>query len=87
MKNYDPEVLKTAQLEMIKQYRAGNAEALSAEGITMTQERNEIWLPVLSESLSKQNTFIAVGAGHLFGPHGLVELLRNSGFNVEPDGE
>jgi uncharacterized protein YbaP (TraB family) len=30
-----------------------------------------------------QIPFVCVGAGHMVGPHGLVELLRNKGYQVE----
>jgi uncharacterized protein YbaP (TraB family) len=35
-------------------------------------------LPLLAEG----GLFVGVGAGHLSGPEGLVELLRQSGYTV-----
>jgi len=46
-------------------------------------KRNKKWIPKL-DSLMKNNTcFIAVGAGHLPGEDGLLNLLRKTGYNVE----
>jgi hypothetical protein len=34
----------------------------------------------------KEKTMVAIGAAHLFGTHGVINLLRNEGFNVQPVG-
>ena len=34
--------------------------------------------------MAKQAMFIAVGAGHLAGEMGVLQLLRNEGFKVTP---
>lgn len=46
--------------------------------------RNRNWLPKLRQRLLEPGTtFVAVGAGHLVGPDGLVSLLRAEGVTVE----
>jgi hypothetical protein len=46
--------------------------------------RNAAWLPVIERELAGAGTeFIAVGAGHLLGPDGLVAQLRARGVTVE----
>lgn len=46
--------------------------------------RNAAWLPVIERELAGRNTeFVAVGAGHLLGPDGLIALLRARGLHVE----
>ena len=35
-------------------------------------------------ALTTAPMFIAVGAGHLPGPNGLINLLRSKGYTVEP---
>lgn len=48
-------------------------------------ERNLNWNEQLKEILPKDEPiFIAVGAGHLPGKNGLIELLRKQGYTVEP---
>lgn len=47
-------------------------------------DRNKKWVPVIESTMKDQNTFIAVGAGHLGGEMGLINLLRQKGYKVEP---
>ena len=51
---------------------------------TMLTKRNQNWMLQLKALLPEQDLFIAVGAGHLPGAEGLIELLRKEGFTVEP---
>jgi len=44
--------------------------------------RNTNWIPVIEKQIAAEQTFIAVGAGHLGGPKGVIELLRNQGYTV-----
>lgn len=53
------------------------------EGSLLT-DRNVKWIPVIKKLIKKQPTFIAVGAAHLGGPNGVVELLRKEGYTVTP---
>lgn len=45
-------------------------------------KRNSNWIPVIEGLITKQKTFIAVGAAHLGGEKGVVELLRKQGYNL-----
>lgn len=46
--------------------------------------RNMNWIPKLEIIMKDQKAFIAVGAGHLGGPDGMVRLLRKAGYAVKP---
>lgn len=49
----------------------------------LVTDRTANWLPKVDELLhGSQNAIIVVGAGHLVGPDGLVELLKKQGFKV-----
>lgn len=50
----------------------------------LVDERNKAWMKRLPGLLASRPTFVAVGALHLPGPHGLIELLRNEGYTVTP---
>ncbi|WP_266363019.1 TraB/GumN family protein [Tellurirhabdus rosea] len=50
----------------------------------LTDERNRTWMKKLPALVSSRPTFIAVGALHLPGPQGLIELFRKEGYKVEP---
>ncbi len=46
--------------------------------------RNNAWVPKLIAYMTEMPSFIAVGAGHLAGNHGIILQLRKEGYNVEP---
>ena len=47
-------------------------------------KRNKNWIPKIEQLIQQKTCFIAVGAGHLAGENGILELLRKQGFTVEP---
>lgn len=46
--------------------------------------RNAAWAEQLDGMLATKSVLVAVGAGHLPGPQGLIELLRKAGYTVTP---
>jgi TraB/PrgY/gumN family len=48
----------------------------------MFDTRNRAWLPKLLPDLNAGGAFVAVGAGHMLGPVGLLALLEAEGFAV-----
>lgn len=47
-------------------------------------DRNVNWAKKLQDLMSKRSLVIAVGAGHLPGKKGVLNLLKHSGYRVEP---
>lgn len=47
------------------------------------KQRNEKWLPKLQAAMNEAPTMFVFGAGHLIGDYGILQLLRNAGYNVE----
>ncbi len=45
--------------------------------------RNERWIGRIIERMDQRSVFFAVGAGHLPGPNGVINLLRKEGYTVE----
>ncbi len=45
--------------------------------------RNKKWIPRMSKKMDKSSVFFAVGAGHLWGDNGVINLLRKDGYKVE----
>lgn len=81
--------------EMVRAWATGDVAALDAyvngdmrndapelyEAIIV--QRNENWIPQIVEILDGEGTvFIAVGAAHLPGENGVIELLRGEGYEV-----
>lgn len=50
----------------------------------LLDNRNKKWIPLIEREIKERSTFFAVGAGHLGGASGVVNLLRNSGYTVSP---
>ncbi|MDF8359426.1 TraB/GumN family protein [Achromobacter anxifer] len=50
----------------------------------MLLERNQAWLPPLQRYLDEGNAVVVVGAAHLPGEAGLLNLLQESGYRVKP---
>ena len=50
----------------------------------MIVARNRNWLPKIQAEAAKKPTLFAVGTAHLIGNQGLIMLLRESGYQVEP---
>lgn len=83
--------------QMNEAYHAGDLIALEeltsdVESSGMTEEerqrlinnRNETWVNFLIGAIPTTSMLIVVGAGHFPGPKGILNLLRNAGFTVEP---
>ncbi|MTI21867.1 TraB/GumN family protein [Fulvivirga sp. RKSG066] len=47
-------------------------------------QRNKEWLPKMTDYMKKAPTFFAVGTSHLPDDDGLIHLLQEEGYNVEP---
>lgn len=47
-------------------------------------ERNIKWVPRMIEMMDQKSMFFAVGAGHLWGENGVINLLRKEGYIVTP---
>ena len=61
-----------------------NGGIVTSEEKLFIDDRNKKWVPQMRESLASKRTFIAVGAGHLGGPNGLIRLLEKEGFTLSP---
>ena len=47
-------------------------------------KRNDNWIPKIIKLMNKKPTFIAVGAAHLGGERGILNLLKKEGYTVKP---
>ncbi len=54
------------------------------EEANLLDNRNLNWVPQIEEMISEKSTFIAVGAGHLGGPKGVIRLLEEKGYTLKP---
>ena len=50
----------------------------------LSNTRNRKWMDKITKTLPVQSALVVVGAAHLIGKQGLITLLRESGYTVEP---
>lgn len=88
LKETQPDALQN----LINLYQKGAVEELyqlvseENEKITriMIHQRNSNWVKQMENKMKIQSGFYAVGAGHLGGPKGLIKLLLDKGYLVQP---
>jgi uncharacterized protein YbaP (TraB family) len=91
----DLESIKQKYESMVDAWKTGDAKKLNdlmvAELKSKTPklykeliaDRNVNWLPMIEPyQKTPQKEFILVGVGHLVGPDGIVEALRQKGYKV-----
>jgi len=49
----------------------------------LLSNRNKNWIPIIEKIAKEKATFFGVGAGHLGGELGVIQLLRKQGYTVE----
>ncbi len=86
--------MKALFADMVAQYKAEEINALykTTEEYTdsddemrfMLHNRNANWAEVLEERLGEKTLFIAVGAAHLGGEEGVINLLKEQGYQMTP---
>ena len=69
--------------EMMPLMKEQSPEFLKFEDLFLTN-RNKNWIPKLIEAFHSKSCFVAVGAAHLFEENGILNLLRQEGFTIEP---
>ena len=87
-------VLEKASTEMVQAWKAGDAaqmEMFTQKSLKefpevekkLFTERNKAWTTRISRLLSQEgDVFVVVGAGHLVGKGGLLEMLKAKGYKV-----
>lgn len=71
-------------MSKLKSLLYDNKEMTPEQRKVLLEDRNTGWLPVLEKAIQEKSTFIMVGAGHLMGKKGLVELLKAKGYTLRP---
>lgn len=89
--NFDS--VKIEMRKMIDIYQLKNVDSLysymkqnGADG-EFEQEllikRNQKWIPIITKAINQKSSFFAVGAGHLGGESGVLNLLRKVGYHIK----
>jgi uncharacterized protein len=77
-------VYKKQELKKIQKLFNDSEFGMSDNQDILLDKRNKNWVKQLKEIMQKESVFIAVGAGHLVGQMGLIELLRKEGYTLRP---
>jgi uncharacterized protein YbaP (TraB family) len=78
--------------QLARSFKEGDSETIDSMVATMPEnlraalldQRNENWGRKMPDILSPQKTFMAVGAAHLGGKKGLLNILETQGFELRP---
>jgi len=82
--------------ETVKLYKTQNIEGMVAMVVdsdakenstyenVLLSNRNQNWIPVMSKMMTTGPVFFAVGAGHLAGKSGVINLLKKQGYKLTP---
>ncbi len=68
--------------EMIKMINEDKNSSISKHQDKLLINRNKNWIPRIAELAKEEPTFFVVGAGHLAGDNGVINLLRKEGYTV-----
>jgi uncharacterized protein YbaP (TraB family) len=75
-------VYKSQNLTKLIESIEGSPDLMNAEEALLTK-RNNNWIPVMEKNMKEGSCFFAVGAAHLPGKNGVLELLKKAGYMVK----
>lgn len=91
VENFDKEKKQTKKMmevyfnqevnKLIPMMKKQSPEFMAYEDIFL-YNRNKAWIPKLKVEMADRHCFIAVGAAHLFGDGGVIDLLVKEGYTV-----
>lgn len=72
------------EMEKVLNEKLGNScDDTPEEENALIYDRNAAWVKKMPEIMKAKPTFFAVGAMHLVGPKGVLQLLKDAGYTVE----
>lgn len=74
---------KKRNIQLIYQFMKDIGTSDEFENNLLTK-RNKNWIPIMEKTMAEMPTFFAVGAGHLGGENGVINLLEKLGYTLEP---
>lgn len=63
--------------------QASQSKEIGSDMTVFLDDRNKRWISKMEHAMKDQSVFFAVGAGHLGGSNGLINLLKRSGYTLE----
>lgn len=78
------QLYKDQDIEGMQQMMKDDENGIGKYEELLLVNRNRNWIPVMKSMMVEQPTFFAVGAGHLGGSRGVVQLLIQEGYHLKP---
>ncbi|HZH35852.1 MAG TPA: TraB/GumN family protein [Flavisolibacter sp.] len=72
------------QLEKLEELTTKDDMGIQNFTDVLLYDRNKNWTEKMQSMMSKSSVVVAVGAGHLPGQKGVINLLRKAGYKVDP---
>jgi hypothetical protein len=76
-----PDIMEDVDVESLERHGYTKQE-LDELQRTLLDDRNADWIPKLEKLFEQDKVFVAVGAAHLQGPHGVIEQLKQRGYEI-----
>lgn len=77
-------IYKSQDIEALGKFMVESSpELMEFEDILLTN-RNKDWIPKIEAFAKSRKTFFAVGAAHLVGENGVINLLKEKGYTLTP---
>ncbi|MBQ6228070.1 MAG: TraB/GumN family protein [Prevotella sp.] len=70
--------------KIVDEKRNDECDTTEEEEEVLIYGRNANWMSQMPQMLREKSTLFVVGAAHLIGEKGMLQLLRNAGYVVEP---
>ena len=77
------DIYKRQDINAMQELMQGDETIKEYEDILLVK-RNKNWIPQIKEMMASESVFFAVGAGHLGGEMGVIQLLKNEGLKLTP---
>jgi uncharacterized protein YbaP (TraB family) len=78
------EAYREQDLSKLEEFTKSTDMGISGFTDILLYNRNRNWVEKLKDILPGRSVVVAVGAGHLPGENGVINLLRKAGFTVKP---
>lgn len=78
------DLYRRQDVEQLYQVTTEEDSSMSPHLDLLLYSRNRNWVAQFDTIANRQSTLFAVGAGHLGGPQGVLELLRKRNYNLRP---
>lgn len=78
------DVYLSQDINAIHEYTVSSGMSSPEFEESFLNQRNKNWIAPIKKIIKKNKAFIAVGAAHLGGPEGVIELLKAEGYTLTP---